>query len=136
MSGKHENFWYVFSRLVDIGAEYELIKNDESLRENSTLLGRWAIKYNIIFFILFGGAVAVAIWAASMLETAALFGIILIIAAGVLAVTSLMYAVLAFACSINQLRLNKKPIGVITLLIPIIIIVAGIVAVIISFTMF
>lgn len=132
----HNDFWYVLNCLDNIADDYSRIKGNEEERRTSTRLGREAIKYNIAFLLMFGAAVAAAVWAASMFQPDGKrwAGILLIILALAVALTSLIFVIPAFAAEISQMKLNKKPIGLISLLLTLVIIIGGIVVIVIAFT--
>lgn len=133
MKNDHETLWYLLDKLSDIADMYTMLKDDETQRDTSTRLGRWAIKYNIIFFIFLGGGTALGIWGILMFRASSvLYGILLTFGALGFALTSIVFAILAFACDISQMRLNKKPIGLISLLSTILIIIASVVGIAIT----
>lgn len=136
-NNKHEGLWYLLDKLADIADFYVNIKDNESERDTNTRLGKWAIKYNIIFFIFLGGAAALAIWAISLFKAeSVLLGVLIIFLALGVAITSVIFAILAFASEITQMKLNKKPIGLISLLTTILIIIAAIASIAIAVTIF
>ena len=112
---------FFLDRMIYARDKYDEIKADEEVRKTSTLLGRRALFYDIILLIFVGGAAALAIWGIT-LESA--WKIALFILAGIFVVAMIPYYILAFNFSIKQLCLNKRPIGWISLLLPIILTVA------------
>lgn len=137
MRSDHETLWYLLDKLTDIADTYHSLKDNELEKSTNTRLGRWALKYNFWFLIFFGGATALGIWAGAMFkESHTLYGILLVVAALGIGITSLVFGILAFASEVNQMRLNNKPIGVISLLITLAIIIGSVVAIIISITIF
>ena len=112
---------FFLDRMIFAREKYDEIKANEEMRKTSTLLGRRALAYDIILLIFVGGAAALAIWGITM-ESG--WKIALFILAGIFFLAMIPYYVLAFNFSIKQLCLNKRPIGWISLLIPIILTIA------------
>ncbi|MDE7296243.1 MAG: hypothetical protein K2N84_03155 [Clostridia bacterium] len=130
MSKNSTSILHLIEKMVDIRVKYKEIKNNEEERPKSTVMGKSAIMYNIIFLILIACGVAVLIAGIGLLGTIGiLFGIILAFAGAVFILVSFVYLLLALNCAIKQLILNKRAIGWVSLTITLLIIVAAVVAV-------
>ena len=116
-----ESILFFLDRMIYAREKYDEIKANEEERKTSTLLGVRALVYDIILLIFVVGAAALAIWGITM-ESG--WKIALFILAGILFIAMIPYYVLAFNFSIKQLCLNKRPIGWISLLLPIILTIA------------
>ena len=111
---------FFLDRMIYAREKYNEIKNSGE-RRTSTLLGRRALVYDVILLIFVGGAAALAIWGIT-LESG--WKIALFILAGILFVAMIPFYVLALNFSVKQLCLNKRPIGWIALLLPLMLTVA------------
>lgn len=116
-----ESALFFLDRIIYARDKYDEIKANEEERKTSTLLGRRALIYDIILLIFVGGAAALTIWGITMDSG---WKIALFILAGILVVAMIPFYILAFNFSIKQLCLNKRPVGWISLLLPIILTVA------------
>lgn len=125
-------FWSkIIDRIVNIRSAYADIKNNPESKPVSTLLGKKATKYNILFLVMIGLAIASVVGAGNFIANAGIFIAVLLIALAVLfAIMSVVEFVFALMCSIYQLKLNKKPIGFVNLIISILIIVLTVVSII------
>ena len=133
MSNNHTNLRYLFNKLADNAATYNNIKSNGEERFTNTRLGRRAIRYNVFFFLFLGSAAALGILAMFLLRNSNLiFGIPLLLIAVGLAVTSIIFLILALDCGIKQIKLNKKPIGIISILLTLFILLAAIAAIVIA----
>ena len=119
---------FIIDRMIEAREKYELIKQDPEERKTSTLLGRRALVYDIILLIFVGGAAALTIWGLTM-DSA--WKIALFILAGLIAVSMIPFYIIALNFSIKQLCLNKRAIGWISLLLPILIAIAAAVSIVI-----
>ena len=111
-----ESILFFADRLIYAREMYNEIKQNDAERKTSTLLGRRALIYDIILLIFVSGAAALAIYGITM-ESG--WKIALFIVAGIVFAAMIPFYILAFNFSIKQLCLNKRPIGWISLLIPI-----------------
>lgn len=119
---------HMIEKMLDIRLQYSEIRQDEAQRPTSTVMGRHAIKYLIVFAISVVCGVAILAFGIPLLDTIGiLFGIFIIITGALLLIYSLSPLLLALNCSIKQLKLNKRPIGWVTLTITLIILTAAIV---------
>ena len=109
-------------------SDYNRIKADDELRKTSTLLGKRAIVYNIIMLVFMGGAAGLAIFGFTLTGLAT---ILCIAGAVILYVAMLPYLILSLNLAIKQLCLNKRAIGWIMLILPLLITIGSVVAVII-----
>lgn len=132
MRNDHKTLWYLLDKLADIADIYNRLKDNERERDTNTLLGKWALKYNIFFLIFFGGTTALGIWAVFMFPTSFWYGILIVLGALTLAILAIVFVILAFASEIAQMKLNKRPIGLAMLLTTFAIILAGIIAIVIT----
>ena len=117
-------------------ARYERLKTDEYRRQTSQILGVWSILSTII-----GVACAVlGIWAISALADA--LGSMdslatLLIAIGLFLLIILLIGVIlqlivnGLMCAVLQMRLNKKPIGLVSLILWFLFIIAAVVIVVV-----
>lgn len=129
MTRRDWNYIFFFiDRFAMARNDYNRIKADEELRKTSTLLGKRAIVYNIIMLIFMGGAAGLAIFG---LTLSGLATILCIAGAVILYVAMLPYLVLSLNLAIKQLCLNKKAIGWVMLILPLLITIGSVVAVII-----
>lgn len=135
MRNDHQTLWYLLDKLADIADIYTRLKANEEERDTNTLLGKWAIKYNILFFIFFAGATAMGIWASFMFQTSFWYGILIVLGVLLLAIFAVVYVILAFASEIAQMKLNKRPIGLIMLLTTFAIILAAVIAIAVTVVM-
>ena len=130
MSKNSTSILHLIEKMVDIRVKYNEIKNNEEERPKSTVMGKSAIMYNIIFLILIACGVAILLVGIGLLNTiGVIFGIILAFAGAVFTLLSFVYLLLALNCAIKQLILNKRAIGWVSLTITLLIIVAAVVAV-------
>lgn len=107
---------------------YKEIKQNPESKQESIVMGKKATGYNILFLILIALAVGSACLAYSFLnQNGILLGIIFIGCAIGLGLWSIGVSILAFTSTILQLKLNKKPIGIINLIFSFVIILAVIV---------
>lgn len=119
--------FFFFDRLLFAREEYDKIKQNEEERKKSTLLGRRALFYDVLILIFVGGAAVLLIWGISLEET---WKQVLIIVGAIIDVLIMLpYYILAFNFSIKQLCLNKRAIGWISLLLPIITTIAVVVCI-------
>ena len=112
---------FIIDRMIEARESYNIIKQNEEERKTSTLLGRRALIYDIILLIFVGGAAGLAIWGITM-ESG--WKIALFILAGIIFLSMIPFYIIAFNFSIKQLCLNKRAIGWISLLIPILLTIA------------
>ena len=105
-----------FSVFIDLRSLYEDIKKNPEAKKISTVMGKKALVYwavSLVCILLTGGLV---IWGSSMLKTALIvFGIIIIIAAVILAIYAVGYFLISLNATIKQLCLNHRAIGWIVL---------------------
>lgn len=129
MTRRDWNYIFFFiDRFAMARNDYNRIKADDELRKTSTLLGKRAIVYNIIMLIFMGGAAGLAIFGLTLTGIAT---ILCIAGAVILYVSMLPYLILSLNLAIKQLCLNKKAIGWIMLILPLLITIGSVVAVII-----
>lgn len=129
MTRRDWNYIFFFiDRFAMARNDYNRIKADDELKKTSTLLGKRAIVYNIIMLIFMGGAAGLAIFG---LTLSGLATILCIAGAVILYVSMLPYLVLSLNLAIKQLCLNKKAIGWVMLILPLLITIGSVVAVII-----
>lgn len=129
MTRRDWNYIFFFiDRFAMARNDYNRIKADDELRKTSTLLGKRAIVYNIIMLIFMGGAAGLAIFGLSLTGIAT---ILCIAGAVILYVAMLPYLILSLNLAIKQLCLNKRAIGWIMLILPLLITIGSVVAVII-----
>lgn len=129
MTRRDWNYIFFFiDRFAMARNDYNRIKADEELRKTSTLLGKRAIVYNIIMLIFMGGAAGLAIFGLTLTGIAT---ILCIAGAVILYVAMLPYLILSLNLAIKQLCLNKKAIGWVMLILPLLITIGSVVAVII-----
>ena len=128
MDENQRNFlFFFFDRLLFARTKYEEIKQDEEKRKISTSLGRRALFYGVLILIFVGGAAAMLIWGISLEET---WKQALIIVGAILIVLIMIpFYILALNLSIKQLCLNKRAIGWISLLLPILTTIAVVVCI-------
>ena len=117
---------FFLDKMIYAREKYNEIKANDNERKISTLLGRRALIYDIILLVFVGGATAFAIWGIAI-ESG--WRIALFILAGIILAAMIPFYILAFNFSIKQLCLNKRPIGWVSLLIPIILTIAAAVSI-------
>lgn len=104
--------------LVNIRTIYEEIKHNEESKKVSVVLGKKALGYCFLFALFVSVAAALAYWGSQYVETIAFFfGIILIVIAIGCGLYALSFLAFAFSCSMKQIRLNRKPIGIFALVL-------------------
>lgn len=129
MTRRDWNYIFFFiDRFAMARNDYNRIKADDELRKTSTLLGKRAIVYNIIMLIFMGGAAGLAIFGLSLTGIAT---ILCIAGAVILYVSMLPYLILSLNLAIKQLCLNKRAIGWVMLILPLLITIGSVVTVII-----
>lgn len=129
MTNRDWNYIFFFiDRFAMARSDYNRIKADDELRKTSTLLGKRAIVYNIIMLVFMGGAAGLAIFGFTLTGLAT---ILCIAGAVILYVAMLPYLILSLNLAIKQLCLNKRAIGWIMLILPLLITIGSVVAVII-----
>ena len=123
-----------FVGLLDIRAQYEEIKKNEEARKVSTLLGWKAIKYCVLLITFAAAAIGLTMWGMSYLNNIAFFfGVILIILAIAFALYIPAFLAFALSCSVKQVKLNRKFIGIFSLILTLLLIAATGAAVVIAF---
>lgn len=129
MTRRDWNYIFFFiDRFALARNDYNRIKADAELRKTSTLLGKRSIVYNIIMLVFMGGAAALAIFGLTLTGLAT---ILCIAGAVILYAAMLPYLILTLNLAIKQLCLNKKAIGWIMLILPLLITIGSLVAVIV-----
>ena len=123
-----ENLLFFIDKMIDARESFDLIRHDENERHTSTYLGRQALYYGIIILIFIGGAAALVIWGITM-ESG--WKIALFILAGLVAVAMLPFYLLALNYSVKQLRVNRRAIGWISLLLPLLVTIAAAVCIVV-----
>ncbi len=109
---------------------YKEIKQNPESREVSVVMGKKATRYNILFLILIALAVGSAMLAFNFLnQNGILLGIIFIGCAIGLILWAIGVGILAFTSTILQLKLNKKPIGIINLVFSIVVVLLAVIGV-------
>lgn len=109
---------------------YKEIKQNPESKEVSVVMGKKATDYNICFLILIALAVGSAFLAFNFLnQNGILLGILFIGCAIGLVLWAIGVGILAFTSTILQLKLNKKPIGIINLVFSIIVVLLAILGV-------
>ena len=112
-------------KLLDIRTKYENIKQDEELRKNSVTLGWNAIGYCIWFAVFVAIAIGLGSWGIQYINTIAIFlGLVAIIIAVIFAVYSLVFLPLALSASIKQVKLNRRFIGIFSLVLTLLLTIA------------
>ena len=125
---------FFLDRLLFARESYELIKADEEERKKSKMLGRRALVYDIIILIFIGGAAALVAWGSGFTDEESWKMLLIVIATVIIFIIMIPYYLLAFSFSIKQLKLNKRAIGWIALLLPILTtIAAGVVIAVFAF---
>lgn len=129
MTRRDWNYIFFFiDRFALARNDYNRIKADAELRKTSTLLGKRAVVYNIIMLVFMGGTAALAIFGLTLTGLAT---ILCIAGAVILYAAMLPYLILTLNLAIKQLCLNKKAIGWIMLILPLLITIGSVVAVIV-----
>ena len=123
-----DTIFFLIDRMLYARENYDRIKQDAELRKTSTLLGRRALIYDIILLIFVGGAAALTIWGITM-ESG--WKIAVFILAGLVVIAMIPFYILALNFSIKQLCLNKRAIGWISLLLPILLTVGAVISIVI-----
>ena len=116
-----DSILFFMDRLVYARECYDRLKQDPEQRKTNTTLGVRALIYDIILLIFVGGAAALTCWGITM---ASGWKIAIFILAGSLFLAMIPFYILAFNFSIKQLCLNKRAIGWISLLLPILLTIA------------
>lgn len=124
-----ESILFFIDRMIQAREMYEDIKQNDEIRQTNTALGTRALIYDAILLLIWGGAAALTIWGITM-ESG--WRIALYIVAGLLALTAIPFFVIAMSFSTKQMRLNKRPIGWISLILSIVILVASVVSIVVS----
>ncbi|MBO4936885.1 MAG: hypothetical protein J6C90_01010 [Clostridia bacterium] len=127
------NFWNAFSLIslaVNARIAYNNAKKDENIRKTTTAFGKRALVYIITFAVLSLGGIALIWWGVDGFVNALIFNIFKIILGGYMVLYSLILLPLALNLVIKQMKLNKKPIGWISLVLLILSVVAVIVGLI------
>lgn len=121
----------IFRKFGQYGHEYKELKNNSEKGNISGVFGRRAITNSLIMLLIaaFGigaGALAKAAFDSdSMLFT--VLGVVALAFAAACVVLALMYFVLALSCSIRQLRLNKRTVGVASLITTLVLFAAAVI---------
>lgn len=133
MSGKLA-FLHILSRQADRDYElYNAIKAETELAPKSKKLGVRSLTFSLIFMLIIGVAIGgIALILNFMMESSTLFGIVLIVLIGLVAIyTTLALYIRAFRLMILQFKLNKHPIRWVALVLSILPTIVVIVMVII-----
>lgn len=110
--------------LANIRTIYEEIKQNEESKKVSVVLGKKALGYCFLFTLFVTIAVALGYWGAQYVQTIAfLFGIVLIVIAIGCGLYALSFLAFALSCSMKQIRLNRRPIGVFALVLTLIFVI-------------
>lgn len=117
-----DSILFVFEKLVFAREAYDSLKQNEVERPRNTDLGKRALFYDMILLIFMGGATALTIWGITMQSG---WKIALFIVAGLVAIAMIQFYIVALNFAIKQLCLNKRAIGWISLLLPILITIAS-----------
>ena len=117
---------FFIDRMIQAREMYDSLKQDEENRQTSTVLGIRALIYDAILLIVLGGATALAVWGITM-ESG--WRIALYIVAGLLALAAIPFYIIALSFSTKQLRLNKRPVGWISLVALLLLTVACVVSI-------
>lgn len=127
----NNKIFFIFTflnKLAPMSKTFSDIKNNPESREVSVVMGKKATKYNIWFLLSMAVAVGCAFLTAHFLSNnGILLGILCIAGVAFFALWGICMSILAFTASIYQLRLNKKPIGIINLVFSLMIILIVIV---------
>lgn len=132
---RHWRIFFFLDSIVEHRDAYDRIKSNDEERKTSKELGLKAVKYNITYFIL------TAIFTLCAILTYLFFGGIVAgwwkgIITLLFAIAALpympIYFILALNCDIKQMKLNKLAIGWVSLMFTLLILVAAIVAVVVS----
>ena len=111
--------------LAEIRTQYEEIKRNEESKKVSVMLGWKAIKYCFWFAVFVAMAVGLGYWGMSYINTIAFFfGIILIVLAIGIGLYALAFLLFALSCSIKQIKLNRRPIGIFALVLTLVFVAA------------
>ncbi|MFQ6772989.1 MAG: hypothetical protein ACLRFG_00760 [Clostridia bacterium] len=130
-------FWNAFSLIslaVNARIAYNNAKKDENIRKTTTAFGKRALVYIISFAVLSLGGIALIWWGVDGFVNAFIFNIFKIILGGYMVLYSLVLLPLALNLVIKQMKLNKKPIGWISLVLLILSVVAVIVGLTLIFS--
>lgn len=125
------SFLKLFGKYLDIKSTFNEIKSNPEAKQSSTLLGKKAIWYNVWFLVTAAACVALMYFCISSVSSGNIFAIIGIIFGVLTIICSLSFLLLALVCTICQLRLNKKPIGWVSLALLIVILASLTVATVI-----
>ena len=93
------------------------------------MLGRRALVYDIILLIFIGGMAALIAWGSTLEESWKM--LLIMLASVVVFILMIPYYILAFSFSIKQLKLNRRAIGWIALILPILITIAAVVIIVV-----
>lgn len=120
----------IANKSANLNTTYKDIKQNPESRAESTVIGKKATKYNIWFLVLIAIAVGSVCLAINFLnQNGLLLGILFIGCAIGLVLWALGNGILAFIATIFQLRLNKKPIGIINLVFSIVVVLVTVIGV-------
>lgn len=125
-----KRIFFLIERLADQRIDYEAIKSNEEERKTSTKLGKQAIKNNVLFFIFMAIFAGLVIGTALFLNNSGIWqAVIMILFAVVILPYAIIYFILALNCDIKQMKLNKLPIGWVSLMFTLLILIGAIVAI-------
>ena len=122
----HALLGIIFSNVT----KYERIRDDEDRRQKSCFLGGMSI-FSTVFGVL---CAVLAIWAIGSIGIldsldSLVMAILLVLLAVVLIGVVLQLIVNGLVCAILQMRLNKKPIGLVSLILWFVVIIAAVIIV-------
>ena len=117
-----DSIFFFIDRMIEAREKYDQLKQDENERKTSTALGKRALYYGIILLIFIGGATALTIWGITMESW---WKYVLYVVSALFALSMIPFYIIVLSFSTKQLRLNKRPIGWITLLLPLLITIAA-----------
>lgn len=123
-----DTIFFLIDRMIYARENFDRIKQDEQERKTSVLLGKRALLYDVILLIFIGGAAALTIWGITMDSG---WKYVLYVVAALFAAAMIPFYMLAFNFSIKQLRLNKRAIGWISLMLPLLITAAAAICIVI-----
>ena len=124
MSSKNAPILNFIFGLINIRTIYEDIKQNEESKKVSTVLGKKAIGYCFLFALFVAIAVGLGKWGYQYIHTPAFFlGVIIIVIAIVFGLYSISFLLFAFSCAMKQIRLNRRPVGVIALILTLLLLV-------------
>lgn len=122
----------IIRKIGKYSADYKALKADAEKRAVSGLFGRRAIYNTIGVILLLAAAIGFAALGFAALDTEGfvmtIVAVVALAAGAAAVVIAIVYEIIALVCACRQIRLNKRAIGLVSLIVNLVLVVAVIIA--------